>query len=206
MLRKPRIALIILAAGKSTRFPGNKLLARIGDEYMVEKVIKTVMKSRADEIIIVTGHESDKIESIVWGMRDDRIKLIHNPDYEEGQSSSVKRGVAEVMNEVDAVIIHPADVPFITSDDVNNLINLYEITNSTIIVASHKGRHGHPILFSRRLFKEIMNISEEKRGLKEVVEKHREEIVEVESSPYTVVDIDTLEDLEKVLKTLQDWE
>ncbi len=204
MLKKPKVALIILAAGKSTRFPGNKLLAKINNEYMIEKVVRTSIKSKADEIIVVTGHEADKIEKTLQWIRDDRIRFVYNRDYEKGQSSSVKRGVSEVIGRVDAVIIHPADVPFIAPDDIDNLINVYEITCAPIIVASHKGRHGHPILFSNKLFNEIMNITEEKKGLKELTEKYMEEIIEVESSQYTVIDVDTVEDLKNILKSLKE--
>lgn len=204
MLKKSRIALVILAAGKSTRFPGNKLLAKVNDESMIEKIVKTSIKSKVDEIIVVTGHEADKIEKTLYRIRDDRIKLVYNVDYEKGQSSSVKKGLSEVIDRVDAVIIHPADVPFITPEDIDNLVNVYEITSASIIVASHKGRHGHPILFSNKLFNEIMNITEEKKGLKELTDKYREEIIEVESSQYTVTDVDTVEDLEKLLKSMRE--
>ncbi|MEM2017235.1 MAG: nucleotidyltransferase family protein [Nitrososphaerota archaeon] len=200
MSKKNKIALIILAAGKSTRFPGNKLLAKINNESMIEKVVKTGLNSKADNILIVVGHEAEKISKSLENIRDARIQVIYNPRYEEGQSSSVKTGVEYVVGKADAVMILPADVPFITPEDIDRLIEVYEITNSTIVVASYRGRHGHPILFSSKLFNELMMITEEKHGLKEVIEKHREEIVEAESSPFTLIDIDTQEDLEKILK------
>jgi len=202
MSTKSKIALIILAAGKSTRFPGNKLLAKINGESIIEKIVKTALSSRIYRILIVTGYEAEKIKQLIEGIKDERIQIVYNPKYEEGQSSSVKTGVKQVIEEVDAVMIHPADVPFITPEDINRLIEVFEITNASIIVASHRGRHGHPILFSSKLFSEIMEITEEKHGLKELVEKYREEIVEVESSQYTTIDIDTPEDLKKIWRSL----
>lgn len=202
MNTKSKIALIILAAGKSTRFPGNKLLAKINGESMIEKIVKTALRSRADKILIVTGYEAEKIKQPIKEIRDERIQVVYNPRYEEGQSSSVRTGVKQVVEEVDAVMIHPADVPFITPEDIDRLIEVYEITNAVIIVASHRGRHGHPILFSNKLFNDIMKITEEKHGLKELVEKYREEIVEVESSQYTTIDIDTPEDFKKIQESL----
>jgi len=197
MDRKSKIALIILAAGKSTRFPGNKLLAKINGEFMIEKIVKTALSSKVYRILIVTGYEAEKIKQLIEEMKDERIQIVYNPKYEEGQSSSVKTGVKKVIEEADAVMIHPADVPFITPEDIDRLIEVFEITNAAIIVASYRGRHGHPILFSSKLFSEIMEITEEKHGLKELVEKYREEIVEVESSQYTTIDIDTPEELKK---------
>jgi len=198
MSKKSKIALIILAAGKSTRFPGNKLLAKINGESMIEKIVKTALRSKAGRILIVTGYEAEKIKQLIKEIRDERIQVVYNPRYEEGQSSSVRTGVKQVVEEADAVMIHPADVPFITPEDIDRLIEVYEITNAAIIVASHRGRHGHPILFSNKLFDDIMRITEEKHGLKELVEKYREEIVEVESSQYTTIDIDTPEDFKKI--------
>jgi molybdenum cofactor cytidylyltransferase len=201
MNRKSKIALIILAAGKSTRFPGNKLLAKINGESMIEKIVKTALGSKINRILIVTGYEAEKIKQLIEEIKDERIQIVYNPKYEEGQSSSVKTGVKQVIEEADAVMIHPADVPFITTEDIDGLIEVFEITNAAIIVASHRRRHGHPILFSSKLFGEIMEITEEKHGLKELVEKYREEIVEVESSEYTTIDIDTPEDLDKRILT-----
>jgi len=198
MSKKSKIALIILAAGKSTRFPGNKLLAKINGESMIEKIVKTALRSKAGRILIVTGYEAEKIKQLIKEIRDERIQVVYNPRYEEGQSSSVRTGVKQVVEEADAVMIHPADVPFITPEDIDRLIEVYKITNAAIIVASHRGRHGHPILFSNKLFDDIMRITEEKHGLKELVEKYREEIVEVESSQYTTIDIDTPEDFKKI--------
>lgn len=194
-----RIALVILAAGKSTRFPGNKLLVRIGEESLIEKIVKTSLKSRVDEIVVVTGYESDKVKKALEEAGNDRIKIVYNQFYEEGQSTSVRTGVREVLGEVDGVMIHPADVAFITSEDIDRLIEVFELTRAPIVVASHRGRHGHPILFSKSIYHEILTISEERRGLKELVEKYREDIVEVESSPYTIIDIDTVEDLKKIV-------
>lgn len=201
MSRKYTTTLIILAAGKSTRFPGNKLLAKINNESMIEKVVKTSLNSKADKILIITGYEAEKILDSIKNIKDPRIQVIYNPRYEEGQSSSVKTGVEYVIGKADVIMILPADVPFITPEDIDRLIEVYEITNSTIIVASYRGRHGHPILFSSKLFNEIMTITEEGHGLKEIIKKHREEVVEVESSQYTIIDVDTREDLEKILKT-----
>ncbi|MDW7986771.1 MAG: nucleotidyltransferase family protein [Nitrososphaerota archaeon] len=198
-----KVALVILAAGKSTRFPGNKLLAKIKGESIIEKIVKTGLRSKVDMIIVVTGYEADKIRKEVEKLGNDRIKIVYNPDYEEGQSTSVKLGVREVIGKVEAVMIHPADVALINPEDINRLIEVFQITSAPIVVASHGGRRGHPILFSNKIHEEIMMIREEKRGLKEIVEKYREDTVEVESSRFTIIDIDTPEDLKKVLENLQ---
>ncbi|MEM0264765.1 MAG: nucleotidyltransferase family protein, partial [Candidatus Methanomethylicia archaeon] len=79
----------------------------------------------------------------------------------------------------------------------------YRETKAPIIIATYQGRRGHPILISKELYQEVMNISEEKMGLKEVVRKHEGEIVHVETDNMgVIIDIDTPEDLEKAIEKL----
>lgn len=195
-----RIALIILAAGKSTRFPGNKLLAKVDDESMIGRVVRVALESKVDEVVVVTGHDAERIEAEVRRLRDPRLRIIFNPGYEGGQSTSVKAGVRAVMDS-DAVMILPADVAFVEPQDIDAVREKFLETRAPIVVATHRGRHGHPILLSRELFPEILRISEERYGLKEVVNRHRGEVVEAEAGPYTVKDIDTPEDLEEALRS-----
>lgn len=197
------VAIVLLAAGRSRRFPGNKLLAKIDGELIIEKVVGTCLRSSVDRLVVVTGHEADTISQILRKFSDPRLKVVHNDRFDEGQSSSVKVGVGAVAGEVDAVIIHPADVALIEPEDIERLIDAYRSTGSPIVVATHMGRHGHPILFSKEIIPEILEISEERFGLKEVVERHRREILEVECSKFTVIDIDTPEDLARVLAEIK---
>lgn len=200
-----KTALILLAAGRSTRFDGNKLLTRLNDETLIEHVVKTVLNSKADLIILVTGFEADKIRETLSKIKDKKLWIVYNPDYELGLSFSVKAGIrAAAEREVDAYLILPADVAFVTSQDIDRVIEKYLETSAEIVVASHKGRHGHPILFSNKLLDELLQISEETLGLKAVVERHRDSIVAVEGSIFTVRDIDTRRDLEECLRLLRD--
>jgi len=194
-----KIGLIILAAGKSERFPGNKLLAEINGEPMISRVVKRGLNSKADIVVVVTGHEAGRIREVLRDIRDPKLRVIYNPGYPEGQSSSVKAGVRELIDEVDAVLILPGDVAFIETGDIDKVIEKFLETRAPIVVASHRGRHGHPILFSKKLFNEILKISEESFGLKAVVSAHRGEVAEAEASRYTIIDIDTREDLDRML-------
>lgn len=165
---------------------------------MIERVVRVSLSSKAARVVVVVGHEADRVERTLNRLREERLKIIYNPDYEGGQSTSVKAGAREALKEADAVMILPADVAFIETRDIDRVIESFIKTRAPIVVATHQGRHGHPILFSRTLFPEIMEISEEGYGLKAVVNRHRGEIVEVEAGPYTIKDIDTPEDLEEV--------
>jgi len=190
------ICLIVLAAGLSTRFGRNKLLEKINDFTMIERVVKSAVSSRADEVVVVLGYEAQRIKE---ALRNFECKFVFNESFKIGQSSSVKAGVKSVMSYADAVMVLPGDVALITSKAIDMVIEEYERSRSPIVVASHKGCSGHPILFDRSLFDEIMKINEETMGLKAVVNRHRDLIKKVEvGSDEVLIDIDTQEDFKRI--------
>ena len=196
-----RVALIVLAAGKSTRFDGNKLFAKVDSETLIERVVRVALKSEADAIFVVLGHEAEKVEEALSGVKSPKLRFVYNPDYEKGLSYSVKTGVKAAAEwGASAFIVLPADVAFVKTSDIDAVIRKFDETGADIVVATHKGRHGHPILFARKLLEELLEIREETFGLKAVVSAHRNQIVEVEASEFTIKDIDTKEDLEECLK------
>lgn len=192
------IPIIILAAGMSTRFPGNKLLYKINDKPLIRIITENALNSKADKVVIVVGYEADKV---MEALRNLPVDFVYNENYEKGMSTSVKKGVKHVMDIAKAIIIHPADVFFVPPKVFNMVIDYYNTTKAKIVVAGYKGQKGHPILFSSEIFKDIMEISEKTMGLKLVTRKYRKFIHIVETNIEEVlIDIDTLEDLNKYLK------
>ncbi|MBS7641420.1 MAG: nucleotidyltransferase family protein [Candidatus Bathyarchaeia archaeon] len=191
------IPLIVLAAGQSKRFGRNKLLEKIDGSTIIERVVKNALSSKADEVIVVLGFEAHKVLNV---LKKFNCKFVFNEEFYSGQSSSVKVGVKAVVEYAEAVIILPGDMALITPKPINMIINEYYESRSPIIVASYQGRLGHPALFDRSLFNEILAISEETMGLKAIVRRYRDKIKRVEvNSIEVLVDIDTPEDLEKIL-------
>jgi molybdenum cofactor cytidylyltransferase len=191
------ICIIVLAAGFSSRLGKNKLLEKINDHTLIEKVVESAVSSEADETIVVVGYEAEKIMEALKGVN---CKFVFNKDFRTGQSSSVKAGVSSVMGYADAVLIHPGDVALITPKAIDMVIEDYKKFKSPITVAGYKGRAGHPILFDRSLFDELKEKNEENNGLKEDVNMHRDavRIVDV-GSEEVLIDIDTKEDFEKYI-------
>jgi molybdenum cofactor cytidylyltransferase len=189
------ICLIVLAAGLSKRFGRNKLLEKIDDSTIIERVVKSAVASKADEIVVVLGHEAQMIKGT---LKDVKCRFIFNENYEIGQSSSIKAGVNSVMGCAEAVLVLPGDMALITPEAINMVIEEYKKSRSHIVVASHRGRLGHPILFDRFLFGQIMNINEETMGLKSVVNANRGLIKKVETgSDEILIDFDSEEDLKR---------
>jgi molybdenum cofactor cytidylyltransferase len=191
------ISVVVLAAGKSSRMRGsNKLLATIQGKPMIRRVVQAALESKADEIIVVVGWEGEKIRAALAGLP---CRIAPNRNYEDGQSSSVKVGLRDVSTSARAVLILPGDVALIDARSINMVIEKYVQGRCKIVIAAHQGKHGHPILFDKQLFPEILRINEETLGLKAVVKKHESEICLVETgSPNVLKDFDTPEDLRQL--------
>lgn len=190
------LSLIVLAAGKSSRMRGrNKLLLKVDGKPMIRRVVEAALSSKVDEVIVVIGYEAAKVRGV---LADLPCQIVVNKAYEKGQSSSVKAGLAEVGEATRAILVLPGDMAKIDPRSINVVIEEYNRRESPIIIAAHKGKPAHPILLSRKLFKEIEQIDEETFGLKAVVKRHEDEIRLVEAGSDRVLrDVDTPEDLKQ---------
>lgn len=176
----------------------NKLLTRINKKSMIRRVVESALKSKADEVVVVLGWESELVRK---ELNDLPCRFVINQDYEEGQSSSVKAGMKSVGMETQAVLVLPGDVAMIDPRSINAVVDAYNDEKSPIVVASHNGRMGHPILLARDLFEETMRIDEETFGLKSVVKRHEAEMRLVETgSENALWDVDIPEDLKRIGK------
>jgi len=185
-----RIEILVLAAGKSERFGRNKMLEPIDGKEMLRGVVGEALQSGA-EVTVVVGHERERVEQILKGLD---VKVIYNENYRSGMSSSIKAGIKE--SNADAILILPGDVAFIQSEQIRAVISEYIRTGAPIIVPTYQGRGGHPILFSSSLRDELLGITEEGRGLKEVTARHRDEIDRLElHTARILVDIDYQKDV-----------
>ncbi|MGC8953533.1 nucleotidyltransferase family protein [Desulfurococcus amylolyticus] len=200
------IACIVPAAGLSTRFSWNKLLYLFDEEPVIIRTVKNISSSRyVSRIIIVTGYESDKVSETVKeyiGDSEKRIRIIYNPEYTRGMSSSIKKGVESLQGELHlfkGIMVNPGDVAWVHPGIYDYVSMRFLESGKKIAVASYRGRRGHPIVFSSDLFIDLTGISEESRGLKAVVEKYISETLVVETGyPGVLLDLDTVLDLNRV--------
>ncbi len=188
----------------SRRFPGNKLLFIIKGKPVVRWTVEHITASRIERVVVVLGHMADEVRKALKGLP---VEYVYNPEYGKGMSASVKAGLRHAMrHEPEAVIINPGDVFLVPPEAYDAVYYTYMVYRPRILVACYGRRHGHPILFDKWLFPEIMNISEEKKGLKEIVWRHRNEIYEL-SLPYPGIttDLDTPRDLERLRPIIEEY-
>ncbi len=191
---KLRIAAIILAAGSSRRMgEQNKLLSLVKGVPMVVSVANAALASNVESITVVTGHQSDKLEAALTGRN---LNFVHNPDYASGIASSVKIGVASLPDDVDGAIVLLGDMPFVTKNQINELIAEFDPTLERDIVMPIKdGRRGNPVLWSKRYFVGMQKLTGDV-GAKTIIKEHAANVWEVPISDEAIFsDIDTREEL-----------
>lgn len=188
-MTKPRVAAVVLAAGLSKRMgPTNKLLADLGGETMIKRVVKVVLASDVDMVVVVTGHEQMRVESALEGLS---VSLVHNPGFKEGLGSTVRQGVSSLPVSIEAVVMALGDMPKITPAHINRLLAAYAGSKSRdIFVPTYTGRRGNPVLFSRCYFRELSNIPGDTGG-RELLQTYSARLCEVEMDDDAVLmDVD----------------
>ena len=156
------MAAIILAAGRSSRMGSHKLLLPFRGRPIVNWVLAAACASQADPVIVIIGHEAEKIDA---ALRAERWFLaIHNPWYVEGMSTSLRIGLAATPKDVDGAIILLGDQPLVTPEIINTMIEESTNTPDAIIAASYQGQRGNPVLFPRQYFGELEAITGDEGG------------------------------------------
>lgn len=182
---------IILAAGQSKRMGKLKPLLRFNDKTFLDQIISVLKLSDADRITVVLGAEAEAVKKTVDLSG---TNVVINKDYQKGQLSSLTAAIEKTPQDTDAILICLADAPFITENVVNKIISKFKETNSPIIVPVFNKKRGHPPLFSRSLFNELINAPQE-QGARHVLYSNEEKVLEVETSEGGIlIGIDTPDD------------
>jgi len=188
-----RIAAIVLAAGQSKRMGANKLLADLGGAPMIRRSVEAARAAGVESVIVVTGHEAGKIAAAVEGPG---IEIVHNPNYAHGLATSLKRGLAALPGDADAVLVCLGDMPRVTPKAMGRLIAAFNPEERrTICVPVHRGQRGNPVLWGAKHFAAMAALDGD-RGAKALMEQFADELVEVEMADDGVlIDADTPEAL-----------
>ncbi len=185
-----RVAAVVLAAGRSTRMGAiNKLIAEIGGKPLVRIAAEQALASRASPVIVVTGHERERVEAALKGLA---VRIVHNPDYVDGLGTSLKAGIAAVPAEADGAIICLGDMPQVSHALIDKLIAAFDPERGALVVVpSIQGRRGNPVVWSRRFFHDLMQIQGD-IGARHLIGHYAEAVVEVPvTDEAALIDVDT---------------
>lgn len=197
-----RIAAVILAAGRSTRMGGpNKLLEQIGGRPLVRIAVEEALASRARPVIVVTGHQRDKVEAALEGLN---VRRVHNPNFAEGLSTSVKAGLAAVPADADGAIVCLGDMPQVDAGLIDKLVAAFDPERGALVVVPViEGKRGNPVVWSRRFFPELMALDGDV-GARHLIGRYPEAVAEVPlTDTAALIDVDTPEALKKLKAELE---
>jgi molybdenum cofactor cytidylyltransferase len=187
---------VILAAGKSTRLGRPKQLLELGGEPVLLHTVRNATSSHLDQVVLVLGDSASEIADAI-GEQGQGLAI--NPDYELGQSTSLKLGLSRIDPEAEAVLFLLGDQPQVSTEIINAVIAQFRKGGDRIVMPSYRGTRSNPVLFSRELFPEIAKVTGD-QGARSVVRAHFSEVHAVEIDADPPLDVDTEEDYEKLRK------
>ena len=187
-----RIASIVLAAGRSSRMgTRNKLLESIGGEPMVRRVAAVANRSGAKPVVVVTGYEAAEVGAALHGLG---VTVILNLDYADGLSTSLRAGLSALSPGIDGALILLGDMPEVEASVLSALMAAFTAT-SAICVPMRHGRKGNPVLWGRRYFPKMMELTGD-FGAKPLMARHEAQLIEVDVATDSIFhDVDAPEDL-----------
>jgi molybdenum cofactor cytidylyltransferase len=188
-------ALIILAAGASTRMGQPKQLLIFRGKALLRYVVEIAIASSCQPIVVVLGANDAAIRPVLQSLP---IHLVHNSHWSEGMGSSIRCGIQHLSsypNPIDAAILTVCDQPFISASLLNQLIQVYRSSQSQVIASAYSGTLGVPALFDRRLFPELLTL-DSAQGAKSIISRHGAIGIDF---PKGSLDLDTPEDYAQLL-------
>ncbi|GAC1399440.1 MAG: molybdenum cofactor cytidylyltransferase [Ktedonobacteraceae bacterium] len=198
------IAAILLAAGRSSRMGQgqHKLLLPLGDRPVLAHVVDIILASQARPLVVVLGYQAEQVRTILEPYTSQPgVTLLENPDYQQGMSTSLRKGIEALMSSsriVDGALIVLGDQPLMTSHVLNTMIATKQATGKRIVAALYNGKRDNPTLFDASLFPELLEITGDEGGRK-VIEQHRQEMAILEIGEDTPnYDMDTWEAYQQV--------
>jgi molybdenum cofactor cytidylyltransferase len=176
-----------------------KQLLPWGEDTLLGHVVDTVLASQADPVVVVLGHQADACRAAL-GNRP--VKVVVNPAWAQGQSSSVQAGLAALPAGVSAALFPLVDQPGVTPAVIDALIARHRTTLAPVIWPEHDGRRGNPVLFDRGIFPQLLCLTGDTGG-RPVLHAHAEHAERVTvSDPGVWFDIDTQDDYAKAKSRL----
>jgi molybdenum cofactor cytidylyltransferase len=184
-----RVAGVVLAAGGSTRMGTLKQLLEWEGKPMVRIAVEKAFKAGLDPVVVITGTSHQEVQQSI---KDLEVQIVHNPDWEKGQSTSVKAGINSLPDSVGAVIFFLIDQPKIPISFIEALIETHARTLAPIVVPMVNHKRGNPVLFDKITFEDLSDIEGDVGGRQVFSHFHLTWIPWVDSSVF--VDVDTMEE------------
>jgi molybdenum cofactor cytidylyltransferase len=190
-------AIVILAAGSSSRFGSAKQLLHFNNKTLLQHVIDEAMDSGAEPVIVVTGANADEVEKEI---KNKKVEFVFNKSWKEGMASSIVAGVKKaitLINDIEKIIITVSDQPFVSSTLFKQLYQTQEKNVQQIVACSYADTIGTPVLFTQNYFDALMSLEGEE-GAKKILKANNSDVATIDF-PQGAIDIDTQKDYDELL-------
>jgi molybdenum cofactor cytidylyltransferase len=187
---------LVLGAGASSRFGQPKQLMPFNGDTLLGWIVARVLEaSGLDEVVVVLGRAAQEIRCTV-DFRN--AKVVENPVFGEGCASSYRAGIAALDPRAEALMIILGDQPGVTPDIINSVAAHWRTSQSEIVLSSYRGRRGHPMIFSKKLFGDLLGLHGDKAAWK-LVDSHQQTLSIIEFDRRFPEDVNTKENLDQLL-------
>ncbi|HOJ42945.1 MAG TPA: nucleotidyltransferase family protein [Syntrophorhabdaceae bacterium] len=187
---------VILASGSSKRLGFNKLLVKIDKKTVIERSMEPFFISSIDKIFVVVGFEKERILKII---ECHPAEIIENPFYSQGMSASIRVALPYIKG-YEGVFFQLGDRPFLDKTLIEKMVHTFQENDKDIIVPVYNKKKGHPVLIRPAPYIEEMEKVKGDMGLREIIDKYRENVLFIESQEGVLTGLDTQEDIENLKK------
>jgi molybdenum cofactor cytidylyltransferase len=187
---------VILAAGAASRMGKIKQLLPLGPRPMLWHVAAAACQSQLAEVLVITGSAAELVAAAI---NDLPLRIIHNPDWQQGQSSSLHAGLLSLQPTTKAVLFLLADQPLVTPELINSLIDQWRCSGKTIICPSFEAKRGNPVLFDLAAWRNDLEQLDGDQGARRILAAHPEAIGYLPVATDEIfLDVDTAADYAKM--------
>lgn len=187
-----RVAGIVLAAGGSSRLGQPKQLVKFRGRPLVWHAVRVGIAAGLSPLVVVVGAAREQIRRALAG---EAVRLIDNPDWETGQSSSVLVGLAPVEADIEAAIFLLADMPLMDVELVRQIVSTHQRSLAPLVAPRVAGRRANPVLFDRVTFPDLQRLTGDQGG-RSLFDRYEPAWVEWGES--AMLDLDTPDDLRRL--------
>lgn len=189
------IAGIVLAAGTSSRLGRPKQLLVHRGRPLVQHAVDAAVGAGLDEVVVVLGHEAETVQDALELPPGGRVVV--NPDYANGQSTSLRAGLAALEDDARAAVVLLSDQPGVGAGEVRAAVERYEETGGPVVRASWRGRPGHPVVFDRSVWGALAAVSGDV-GARDLLRERPDWVVTLPFDRPPPPDVDTEADYERL--------
>lgn len=191
-----KINILVLAAGKSVRMGEPKMSLDIGGKTLLQKTVENAISSKAEYINVVLNKDYKFLEE---DLKNISTNIIWNDDSNRGMSYSIALGIRNSQHHTENIMILLADQPGITPELINRLISQHMRKNFLITQPRYLDGPGHPVIFNKVLFDELLKVTGDKGG-REIIKKFHDQRQLMDVDFNQPMDLDTKENYQKYIK------